>query len=176
VRRSRRKSRIGVDLLVTAAVVLDPSEHPVGPLAGNIAGMLRTPRLGTRRLAALVALALAGAATASANGDRAGTSVVADSRVTISIAVPLYHGRVRSTYAVCKRDRTVVLLRVRPGRDQKIGRDRSNRRGGWRIRYPVDLAAGDRFYARVRPKEVSAVGTGLSCTGARSRTVRFVGE
>ena len=139
--------------------------------------MLRTPRLGTRRLAALVALALAGAATASANGDRAGTSVVADSRVTISIAVPLYHGKVKSEAPKCVRGRRVTLFERRPGPDRKVGRGRTNRRGRWVVKVPLDeLEPQDRFYAKVGRKLNIVSGEGYVCRGDRSRTRTFVGD
>jgi hypothetical protein len=109
---------------------------------------------------------------------------VADSELKISIAVPLYHGKVKATaHEECEPGRRVTLYRKQPGGTyrrrggaERIGTDRTNREGRWKVEAPGDLAAGDRFFAKVRPKDVSDVGTGLSCTGDRSRTVLFAGE
>jgi hypothetical protein len=76
-----------------------------------------------------------------------------------------FNGRVRSGAGFCRRSRRVVLKKVRPGPDRTVGRDRTNRRGVWRINKPN---ARGRFYARAQRKQNANV----TCTPARSRTVR----
>jgi Ca2+-binding RTX toxin-like protein len=102
--------------------------------------------------------------------------VIAETRVTISRFLPLYHGRVKSAFKDCERGRKVILYRKRPGKDQIIGKDRADIKGRWREPAPANLAPGDRFYAKVRNLEVNAKGTGLSCIRDKSRTVTFVGD
>jgi hypothetical protein len=76
-----------------------------------------------------------------------------------------FRGKVRSPRNACERRRTVVLKKKRPGRDKTVGRDRTNRRGVWRINKPN---ARGRFYARVKRQEKRNV----ICLGDRSKTVR----
>jgi hypothetical protein len=76
-----------------------------------------------------------------------------------------FRGKVRSPRNACERRRTVVLKKRRPGPDRTVGRDRTNRKGVWRIRKPN---ARGRFYARVQRQEKRRV----ICLGDRSKTVR----
>jgi hypothetical protein len=76
-----------------------------------------------------------------------------------------FRGRVRSPRNACERRRSVVLKKVRPGPDRTVGRDRTNRRGVWRINKPN---ARGRFYARVQRQEKRRV----ICLGDRSKIVR----
>jgi hypothetical protein len=100
-----------------------------------------------------------------------------DSKLTISIAVPLYHGKVQSEAPKCVRGRRVTLFERRSGPDRKVGRDRTNRRGRWTVKVPPDeLEPQDRFYAKVSRKLNIVSGEGYVCRGDRSRTRTFVGE
>ena len=102
--------------------------------------------------------------------------VIAETTVTISRFLPLYHGRVKSNFEECEDGRRVILFRVKPGEDQKIGKDRANNRGKWRVPAPGNLAPGDRFYAKVRNYDAGGTGTGLGCARDKSPTVEFVGD
>ncbi|MGH2961601.1 MAG: hypothetical protein ACRDSN_10750 [Pseudonocardiaceae bacterium] len=130
--------------------------------------MNRTRRsLGT----ALVAVLTLGTATAHAQVEKY------DSRATIGIAVPLYHGKVKADVDRCVRNRRVRLFERRPGPDGSVGGDRTNRRGRWKVEVPVEeLEPQDRFYAKVRRKLNIVSGEGYLCRGDRSKTVTFVGD
>ena len=116
------------------------------------------------------------AAAALMSAAQSGARVVAETNVTISKFLPLYHGKVKSAFRECEKGRKVFLFRKRPGPDQKVGKDRANNRGKWKIGAPGNLAPGDRFYAKARNFEASGTGTGLSCLRDKSRTVTFVGD
>jgi hypothetical protein len=124
-----------------------------------------------RRLAAAVLALVAFGALAGSTSAR----VVTETEVTIKPFLPLYHGKVKSDFKQCVRHRKVILKRVQPGRDEKIGTDRAYRRVKWQVDAPVDLAPGDKFYALTRNVEVSSTGTGLSCAGDKSKVIEFVG-
>jgi len=124
---------------------------------------------------------LAPTALIAALGLSAGTALAEvekfDSRTTIGIAVPLYHGKVKSEARQCVRNRRVVLFERREGPDAKVGSDRTNRRGKWKVKVPVaDLEPQDRFYAKARRKLNIVSGDGYVCRGDRSKTVTFVGD
>jgi len=100
-----------------------------------------------------------------------------DSRTTIGIAVPLYHGKVKADLPQCVRNRRVRLFEHTPGPDPKVGGDRTNGRGRWVVKVPVDeLEPQDRFYAKARRKLNIVSGEGYVCRGDRSKTVTFVGD
>jgi len=100
-----------------------------------------------------------------------------DSRTTIGIAVPLYHGKVKADVPQCVRNRRVRLFERTPGPDAKVGGDRTNTRGRWVVKVPVDeLEPQDRFYAKARRKLNIVSGEGYVCRGDRSRTRTFVGD
>jgi len=100
-----------------------------------------------------------------------------DSRATIGIAVPLYHGKVKADAPKCVRNRRVVLFERRSGPDRKVGTDRTNRRGRWKVKVAVDeLEPQDRFYAKARRKLNIVSGDGYVCRADRSKTVTFVGD
>jgi hypothetical protein len=104
-----------------------------------------------------------------------GARVVTESKVTISRFLPLYHGKVKSAYAECEANRKVILYRKKPGADQKIGKDRANGNGKWKVGISGDPPNGAKYYAKVRNYEASSTGTGLSCANDKSPTVTFVG-
>ena len=115
---------------------------------------------------AVLALGIAGSASGR---------VVASSHVTIKTFLPLYHGKVKSTYPQCAHNRKVKLYRKQSGADEKIGKDKTNSHGRWHVQFPGDPNNGDKFYAKAGVKNVSSSGTGLSCAGDKSPTVTFVG-
>ncbi len=117
------------------------------------------------------------AVLALAAGTALGQVQTYDSKITISRAVPLYHGKVKAPTGKCMRGRKVVLFQKQPGADAKLGKDRTNRKGRWIVELPAaDLAPQDRFYAKVRRKLNIVSGEGYQCRSARSRTVTFVGD
>jgi hypothetical protein len=125
-------------------------------------------------LATAIALAVA---LAIAAGDALAQVSKHDSKLTISIAVPLYHGKVKSEAPKCVRGRRVTLFERRSGPDRKIGRDQTNRRGRWVVKVPLnELEPQDRFYAKVGRKLNIVSGEGYVCRGDRSRTRTFVGD
>jgi hypothetical protein len=100
-----------------------------------------------------------------------------DSKATIGVALPLYHGKVKADVPRCVRNRRVRLFERAPGPDTKVGGDRTNRRGRWKVEVPVDeLEPQDRFYAKARRKLNIVSGEGYVCRGDRSKTVTFVGD
>jgi hypothetical protein len=122
---------------------------------------------------ALAALAVGGLLTASAF---AGV-VKYDSTLTISRALPLYHGKVKSSDERCERGRRVTLFEKQPGADDKVGSDRTNQQGRWKVKVPTgDLQPNDRFYAKVRRKLRIVSADGYVCRGDTSRTLTFVGD
>jgi hypothetical protein len=72
----------------------------------------------------------------------------------------LWHGSVESEVRKCER-RRVVLFRVRPGADRRLGATRSER-GEWSLNAPV----GERTYAMVKRKVLK---DGDVCLAARTR-------
>jgi hypothetical protein len=125
---------------------------------------------------ATITLALA-ASLALAAGVALGQVQKYDSKTTIAIAVPLYHGKVKADIPQCVRNRRVELFERRSGPDRKVGSDRTNKRGRWVVKVPLDeLEPQDRFYAKARRKLKIVSGEGYVCRGDRSRTRTFVGE
>ena len=73
--------------------------------------------------------------------------------------------------------RRVRLFERTPGPDAKVGGDRTNTRGRWVVKVPVDeLEPQDRFYAKARRKLNIVSGEGYVCRGDRSRSRTFVGD
>ena len=98
--------------------------------------------------------------------------IVADSHVSLSAKSPLFHGRVTSSRGrICESHRTVVLFKARAGRNVKLGKDRSGRRGRWRLLEPNHVVPGDRVYARVWSKAIRTQGTGFACDWDVSRVI-----
>lgn len=76
-------------------------------------------------------------------------------------------GRVRSDVAACAARTEVTVLRVRPGRDQRLVVVRTTGSGRWSTRAP--RSAG-RFYAQVRTRVASPL---AECARSRSKAVRL---
>ncbi|MGH2694084.1 MAG: choice-of-anchor Q domain-containing protein [Actinomycetota bacterium] len=81
-----------------------------------------------------------------------------------------FKGRVRSARARCRRERRVVVKKVRRGPDRTVARDLTNNRGRWSEPH---LTGGEgRYYARARRKVfTNAFGDTIVCRRARSRTI-----
>lgn len=114
-------------------------------------------RIGPRSAGALglTALTCAGLAAAAFAG-----LVKYDTRLTGHRERGFYHGYVTSEVHKCEPGRRVVLFKLRPGADRKIGTDRSDREGGWNVDPPQRSA---RFYAKVNRKS----GNGWVCRADR---------
>lgn len=84
------------------------------------------------------------------------------SRVTIA---KRFKGKVRSRAGKCESRRRVVLKKVRKGPDRKIGKDKTNKRGGYKI---TKRHMKGRVYAIAKRKNLPT----KTCKKARSKTVR----
>jgi hypothetical protein len=107
-------------------------------------------------VAAVVVLGVTMTAAALADVDKVGGSISINTAASNDFA-----GKVKSQRRFCRRNRLVVLKRRRPGRDPIIGRDRTNRRGRYRIDLPNPVT-GD-FYARATRKLNIVSGNGVVC-------------
>ena len=88
-----------------------------------------------------------------------------DSKVTMPPNAPAFHGRVKSSKHACEVHRKVKLFKQRPGPDKLLGKDRSNRRGKWKV--IVDPLNPGSYYAKVVRREEGAAGTIFVCRGDR---------
>ena len=91
-----------------------------------------------------------------------------DSVITIKYPDPAFKGVVR-TAGKCRREREVVLRRIRKGPDALIGRDTTGADGKWKVREPN---ADGRYYAKVLKRAFADSETEVICRGDRSRTRR----
>jgi Tol biopolymer transport system component len=82
---------------------------------------------------------------------------------------PAFTGRIDSKRRDCESDQPVSLMLKKPGRDRRVGSDRSNARG----RYSVEARSPDAgsYYAQVPAAEVS----GAVCKAAKSRATKITG-
>jgi hypothetical protein len=78
-------------------------------------------------------------------------------------------GNVRSTVKQCKKGRKVVVKKVRKGKDSVRGKDRTNRRGVFKVR---PRKSKGRFYAVAKKKKFTSGGTPIVCKKAKSRRIR----
>lgn len=125
-------------------------------------------RLGRR---ALLAGALALAATASmVFGVGAASAATIPTSVSIQRverpAQDVFKGKVTAPDARCFQNRRVILFRVAPGADTKLGVDRSEDNGNWSIDVEGGAPAGD-YYAKA-PRKAAGADT---CGAAKSATV-----
>jgi hypothetical protein len=119
---------------------------------------------GTKRGLALGAALVMAAACAVA-------PAVADtkyrSKVTLANSVPAFHGKVKSRGGdICVEGRKVRLFMKAIGRNELLGKTRTNERGRWRI--PLDPSSGV-FYAKVT--KGGSASLGIKCSGDTSRPV-----
>jgi virginiamycin B lyase len=99
----------------------------------------------------------------------AGQVIKHNSKITIA-DFPALHGRVKSSLRACERRRVVKLFFQRPHRhDKLVGRDRTNRRGRWKVE-PMLYGT---YYAKVTRRELRAGGKTHVCRGARSRKFSY---
>jgi len=83
---------------------------------------------------------------------------------------PSFSGRVKSSRHACEFNRYVKLLMVRSGPDELLGKDRTNRRGQWTVRHPIEPG---RFYAKVVRRKERTAGTIFVCRRDRSTVISF---
>jgi hypothetical protein len=72
-------------------------------------------------------------------------------KVVVSLRVPAFHGTLKSSHDSCATDRTVKLLRKKPGADRLMGTDRSNSRAEWSIPLGKRATPGS-YYAKAPAK------------------------
>jgi hypothetical protein len=103
--------------------------------------------MGRRAVKSAVVLAMC--AGALAGGAQAGTGDVVGSKVTLEVKRDVrFKGIVKSPASDCAIGRKVLLYRVKPGRDQKIGKAFTSESGKYAVTIPMQN--GNRIYALVR--------------------------
>jgi hypothetical protein len=104
--------------------------------------------------------------SASAGG-KAGTRVTMDSAFVVPVETH-WAGDIFSSRRVCKNKRRVLVFRVRPGADQKMGSTRSYKgtdQPGYYWTLVKDGLHAGKFYAKVKPTD--------RCKGDRSETLEI---
>ena len=106
------------------------------------------------------------AASALADVDKVGGSITINTAASNAFA-----GKVKSSRRFCFRNRLVVLKRDTPGKDPIIGRDRTNRKGRYRIELPGPVTGA--FYARATRKLNIVSGNGIVCRRLQTRVIHI---
>lgn len=140
---------------ITASPTSSPSSSPTATPSISV-----TPSPG-------VSASTTPSATASPSPSPSPSEVTVESSVDIKYRQGWLRGRVRSSLAVCRADRSIALMKVRRGPDKRVGRGTTADDGTWRVRF--DSRSGS-FYARART--VKRAG-GITCGGTRSERLRF---
>ncbi|MGH2729530.1 MAG: Ig-like domain-containing protein, partial [Actinomycetota bacterium] len=84
-----------------------------------------------------------------------------------------FTGDVVSDKAKCERRRKVVVKKVTPGSDFKVGTDRTSRSGAFTVGHGGRAHGEGKFYAKVKKKRfTNNRGRVIVCEKARSRTIR----
>ncbi len=102
---------------------------------------------------ALVAALLPAASAASASYS---------TKIIVSLKVPAFHGKLKSSKSACAAGRTVKLFRKKSGPDKLLGTDRSNAKTKWSIPLGSRLTPGS-YYAKAPAKG--------SCKPAKSQVL-----
>ena len=99
-------------------------------------------------------------------GEKTNTRVTIDS-VFLASGQTHWAGDIFSPRKACKNDRRVLIFRVRPGRDAKVGSTRSKNgivdSGYYWTYYEEGAAPSGKYYAKVRPTD--------TCQGDRSENL-----
>jgi hypothetical protein len=82
-----------------------------------------------------------------------------------------FAGKVKSKRRFCFRNRLVVVKRDTPGKDPIIGRDRTNRRGRYRVELPGPVTGA--FYARATRKIKIVSGNGIVCRPLQTSVIHI---
>jgi hypothetical protein len=75
----------------------------------------------------------------------ASASAATPSQVIVSLKLPAFNGKVKSSKASCTKNRTVKLYRMAAGPDRFLGSDKTNKKGKWLV--PAKLKSGS-YYAK----------------------------
>ena len=123
----------------------------------------------------LLALTLAGAllATALVTGPALGAGVKKfDTTVTINFSQSTYSakffGKVKSDKNACKKDRKVLVFHKTNSGKVKVGSDKSNDRGRWRLNVGGTPPPGD-YFAKAKKKLLN--GGDVVCKSDKSPTI-----
>lgn len=100
-------------------------------------------------LVVLCAAALALPATAAAAG----------TKVTVSLKLPAFHGKLSSSNAGCVANRTVRLFKVRSGPDKLLKSGRSNANGAWSTVIARKSVPSGTYYAKATARGSCKAGT-----------------
>lgn len=131
-------------------------------------GRASAPRRTRRNLAAIgVAVSLALTPLGSVEAHRFRQS----STVSIRYDKPRFKGRVRSDRDFCKKNRRIVIHRVRPGKDPIVGRGNTNNRGRYSINPGPKVRKGKSYYAIAKRKKKKKHRHSHVCKRARSKTI-----
>jgi hypothetical protein len=96
---------------------------------------------------------------------------VAEPQVTIHRIGKKFYGRIKTKRGKCRRHRRVTLIKARRGiSDVILARDRTNRKGRWKIKRR--RRPQGRFYAVISKRVRSNYGHFHKCRRDRSRTLR----
>jgi hypothetical protein len=80
-----------------------------------------------------------------------------------------FQGAIKSAVGKCKKGRKVAIKKVRKGRDKVVARDKTNKRGKYKVR---KRKVHGRFYSVAKRKKITAKGGTVVCKSGRSKTVR----
>jgi hypothetical protein len=124
--------------------------------------------LGRRRSLVLLltlgaALLAIGAVSSSAAGE-----ATYSARIFVSEKFPAFHGAIHSKSAFCVAKRPLLVFRVRPGDDKRLGHRRSNGDGTWKVPLGKKLSSGDYY---VEAPRYGSASLGITCLRARSKIV-----
>lgn len=123
-----------------------------------------------KRAALLLVIASAALCAPTAwGGERANTTVTIDSAFYAS-GQTHWAGDIRSPLKECKNKRRVLIFRVRPGDDAKVGSTRSfrgvtDRKNYFWTYFEEGAARRGKYYAKVKPTD--------ACQGDRSGTIQL---
>lgn len=93
----------------------------------------------------------------------------ATTNLVMSKKFPAFHGTINSPQKPCTVDRPVLLFLDRSGRpDKRLGGDRSNNKGYWKVDVSATLGSGA-YYAKA--PFFGSSEAGFTCKADRSRTV-----
>jgi hypothetical protein len=123
----------------------------------------------TARRATLIALLGAIAALTLAAGAAAREPITSyATKIFVSEKFPAFHGKLHSKNTFCAAQRPVRVYRAQPGKDELLGRGRSEKNGAWKIPIGEKLTSGA-FYAEAPVYGSAALG--ILCPPARSKLV-----
>jgi hypothetical protein len=114
----------------------------------------------THRRTALVALLACLTAAVLVAAPLAGAAKPHKTTVVVSLKFPAFHGSLKSADDGCLGGRQVAMYRKQGGKVKKLGGDRSNAQGKWKIPVGKNLTSGEYFAAVAKKGE---------CKGGRSK-------